>query len=96
MSVVKAQVSKILTTLTPENFRCAVNPVFKNSNKVAENSPENTKTYLILIGVLSVLLFGSVVISLLVIRSMRNKFANRQHAADVFNDVNAGKNRDDD
>ena len=58
--------------------------------------PEDTKTYLILIGVLSVLLFGTVVISLLVIRSMRNKFANRQHAADVFNDVNAGKHLDDD
>ena len=52
---------------------------------------QDIKTYLILIGVLSGCLLATILISLLIIRSMRNKFANRQHAADVFNDVNAGK-----
>ena len=51
---------------------------------------QDTQTYLIIIGVLSGCLLATILISLLIIRSMRNKFANRQHAADVFNDVNAG------
>lgn len=51
---------------------------------------QDTKTYLIIIGVLSGILLGTIIVALLIVRSMRNKFNNRQHAANVFHDVNAG------